>query len=83
MIVEYRRGRGCVFHVGCTEWVVGLQPREAADHHAEGPVKSEAVERITKTVLNRFLDSTPLPDLEPDDGMGIGGGPPHAPAARL
>ena len=80
MIVEYRRGKGCVFHVGCTEWVVGLQPKGAADHHAEGPVKSEVVDRITKTVLNRLLNPTPLPDLGPSEEAEAGSAPG---AARL
>jgi hypothetical protein len=43
MIVNFRRGKGEVFHAGTCEWVAGLLRRDAM------------VERVTKNVLDRFL----------------------------
>ena len=56
MIVEFYRGKGRVFHVGSTEWIVGLQ------QHRSDPTqcKSKMVEVITQNVLNRFLDIKPF-----------------------
>ncbi len=44
MIVNFRRGKGEVFHAGTCEWVAGLLRRDAM------------VERVTANVLNRFLN---------------------------
>lgn len=43
MIVNFRRGRGEVFHAGSVEWVAGLLRRDAQ------------VERVTRNVLERYL----------------------------
>ena len=43
MIVNFRRGRGEVFHAGSVEWVAGLLRRDAQ------------VERVTANVLKRYL----------------------------
>ncbi len=43
MIVNFRRGKGEVFHAGTCEWVAGLLRRDAM------------VERVTKNVLDRYL----------------------------
>ena len=43
MVVEFRRGKGRVFHAGTTEWLVGLQPRRVNglsaddDPNGDGP----------------------------------------------
>ena len=44
MIVNFRRGRGEVFHAGSCEWVAALSRRDAL------------VERVTANVLARYLD---------------------------
>jgi hypothetical protein len=44
MIVNFRRGKGEVFHAGSCEWVAGLLRRDAM------------VERVTANVLDRFLN---------------------------
>jgi hypothetical protein len=44
MIVNFRRGKGEVFHAGSCEWVAGLLKCDAM------------VERVTANVLDRFLD---------------------------
>ncbi|WP_353643584.1 N,N-dimethylformamidase beta subunit family domain-containing protein [Mesorhizobium sp. WSM2239] len=44
MIVNFRRGKGEVFHAGSCEWVAGLLRCDAM------------VERVTANVLDRFLD---------------------------
>jgi hypothetical protein len=44
MIVNFKRGKGEVFHAGSCEWVAGLLRRDAM------------VERVTANVLDRFLD---------------------------
>lgn len=43
MIVNFRRGRGEVFHAGSCEWVAGLLRRDPM------------VERVTRNVLDRYL----------------------------
>lgn len=43
MIVNFKRGKGEVFHAGTCEWVAGLLRRDAM------------VEKVTKNVLDRFL----------------------------
>jgi len=43
MIVNFRRGRGEVFHAGSCEWVAALSRRDAL------------VERVTANVLTRYL----------------------------
>ena len=43
MIVNFRRGKGEVFHAGTCEWVAGLLRRDAM------------VERVTQNVLDRYL----------------------------
>ncbi len=43
MIVNFKRGRGEVFHAGTCEWVAGLLRKDAM------------VERVTANVLNRYL----------------------------
>jgi hypothetical protein len=43
MIVNFKRGKGEVFHAGTCEWVAGLLRRDAM------------VERVTRNVLDRFL----------------------------
>lgn len=44
MIVNFRRGKGEVFHAGTCEWVAGLLRKDAM------------VERVTANVLNRYLN---------------------------
>ncbi len=44
MIVNFRRGKGEVFHAGTCEWVAGLKRGDAM------------VERVTANVLNRYLN---------------------------
>lgn len=44
MIVNFKRGRGEVFHAGSCEWVAGLKRRDAM------------VERVTANVLDRYLN---------------------------
>jgi hypothetical protein len=44
MIVNFKRGRGDVFHAGTCEWVAGLLRRDAM------------VERVTANVLDRYLN---------------------------
>ena len=43
MIVNFRRGKGEVFHAGTCEWVAGLLRRD------------EMVIKVTRNVLDRFL----------------------------
>src|SRR4029079_15527147 len=43
MIVHFNRGKGQVFHAGTCEWVTGLLR------------SAEMVEKVTRTVLDRFL----------------------------
>jgi hypothetical protein len=43
MIVNFKRGKGEVFHAGTCEWVAGLQRADSM------------VERVTANVLNRYL----------------------------
>lgn len=45
MMATFSRGRGSVFNAGTTEWVRGLISKDFF------------VERVTQTVLNRFLDN--------------------------
>jgi hypothetical protein len=45
MIVNFRRGRGEVFHAGSCEWIAGLLRRDPM------------VERVTRNVLDRYLTS--------------------------
>ena len=45
-IVHFTRGRGEVFHAGTSDWVAGLQRKDAM------------VERVTRNVLDRYLDET-------------------------
>jgi len=45
MIVNFRRGRGEVFHAGSCEWVAGLLRRDPL------------VERVTRNVLDRYLST--------------------------
>ena len=42
MIVNFKRGKGEVFHAGSCEWVAGLLRRDAM------------VEKVTKNVLDRY-----------------------------
>jgi len=44
MIVNFKRGKGEVFHAGTCEWVAGLLRKDAM------------VERVTANVLNRYLN---------------------------
>ena len=44
MIVNFRRGKGEVFHAGSCEWVAGLLRQDAM------------VERVTANVLDRYLN---------------------------
>ena len=44
MIVNFRRGRGEVFHAGSVEWIAGLIRQDAQ------------VERVTRNVLDRYLE---------------------------
>lgn len=46
MIVNFRRGKGEVFHAGTCEWVAGLLRADAM------------VERVTRNVLDRYLGRT-------------------------
>ena len=43
MIVNFRRGKGEVFHAGTCEWVAGLLRQDAM------------IEQVTKNVLDRYL----------------------------
>ena len=43
MIVNFKRGKGEVFHAGTCEWVAGLLRQDAM------------VERVTRNVLDRYL----------------------------
>ena len=45
MIVNFRRGRGEVFHAGSCEWVAGLLRRDPL------------VERVTRNVIERYLST--------------------------
>ncbi len=45
MVVHFRKGRGEVFHAGTTEWVAGLLRQD------------NAVEQVTRNVLNHFLNN--------------------------
>jgi len=45
MIVNFRRGKGEVFHAGSVEWVAGLLRRDPQ------------VERVTRNVLERYLEA--------------------------
>ncbi len=43
MIVNFKRGKGEVFHAGTCEWVAGLLRQDAM------------IERVTRNVLDRYL----------------------------
>lgn len=43
MIVNFPKGKGDVFHIGSTEWIVGLIRQDAM------------VERVTRNILDRYL----------------------------
>ncbi len=47
MIVNFRRGRGEVFHAGSVEWIAGLIRRDPQ------------VEQVTRNVLTRYLEDAP------------------------
>jgi hypothetical protein len=43
MIVNDARGRGEVFHAGCSDWIIGLTRQDAM------------VAQVTRYLLNRYL----------------------------
>lgn len=47
MIVNFRKGRGEVFHAGSSDWIIGLTRRD------------EMVRQVTRNVLNRYLAASP------------------------
>eukprot|EP00746_Dinoflagellata_sp_MGD_P142337 gnl/MRDRNA2_/MRDRNA2_75318_c0_seq1.p1 gnl/MRDRNA2_/MRDRNA2_75318_c0~~gnl/MRDRNA2_/MRDRNA2_75318_c0_seq1.p1 ORF type:complete len:566 (-),score=80.00 gnl/MRDRNA2_/MRDRNA2_75318_c0_seq1:92-1624(-) len=74
MIVDFKHGKGRVFHVGSTEWIVGLQPRKLNKLYIDDDPASEAptsavVDMITRNVLDRFLNPSPLPEVKEVTGM--------------
>ncbi len=47
MIVNFRKGRGDVFHAGSSDWIIGLTRGD------------EMVRQVTRNVLNRYLAASP------------------------
>eukprot|EP00942_MAST-04A_sp_MAST-4A-sp1_P010463 g10463.t1 len=69
MIVEYRKGKGCVYHAGCTEWVAGLAPKGTftlSDDVNKNTEASTIAGEVTRTVLDTFLSEAELPSFDQD-----------------